>query len=478
MRQKIGLWLGLLIFVGLLLMPTPDGMGFKAQAVAATTALMAIWWMTEPVPIPATSMLPIILFPLLGVANTKVVTMQYGHHLVYLMLGGFIVALAIERWGLHRRIALKTISLLGVKPSRMLLGFMVATAGLSMWISNAATTLMMVPIALAVVAQLQRDNEQFNPLFATALLLAIAYSASIGGTATPIGTPPNNVLMGQLDTLHGIKIDFLTWMLLTLPLVIVMLAVVWLLFTKVLFRKSMDLPQGSNVVRDELHRLGAMTTPERRVLVVFASVGLAWVLRGSLKLPELALVTDAAIAVCGALVLFLMPSGVATKQGDAMPRLMDWDTAKQLPWSTLLLFGGGFALSFGFKTSGFDVWLGNELSFVKGLDLLLVITVIVVVVMLLTEVTSNTATATVFVPIMSAVAVSSGYHPLYTMIATTLAASYAFMLPVATPPNTIVFGSGKIDITQMVRAGLWLNLIGSILVALLVYYWLPIIIKI
>lgn len=470
-RQTFGLVIGLLVFALLLVIPTPDGMTFKTQAVAAVTCLMAIWWMTEAIPIPATSLLPIVLFPALGVVGTKQVTMQYGHHLVYLMLGGFIIAQAIERWGLHRRIALNTINILGLKPSRMLLGFMVATAMLSMWISNAATTLMMMPIAAAVIFQLKQSNKNYHPAFGTALLLAIAYSASIGGTGTLIGTPPNVVLAAQMEALHEVSISFLDWMLLAAPLLIVMLLVVWVLFTKIIFKQGMQLKGTGSVIKQELNALGHMTAAERRVLLVFVLVGLAWVLRGSLKLPELKGITDASIAVLGALLLFLLPSGMP-KTGQS-ERLMDWDTARNLPWSTLLLFGGGLALAFGFKTSGLDVWLGNELSFIKGMDLIWVVAIIVAVVILLTEITSNTATATVFIPIMSAVAMSSGYDPMITMIATTLAASYAFMLPVATPPNTIVFGSGQVEITDMVRAGLWLNLIGSVLITLVVYYWLP-----
>lgn len=489
--RTIGLISGLIVFIAVLLAPTPAGLSATGQAVAAITLLMAIWWMTEAIPIAATSLLPIILYPLLEVADSSVTTKSYGHHLVFLMLGGFIIAQGIERWGLHRRIALTVIGGIGRSANLMLLGFMLATALLSMWISNAATTVMMVPIALAVVSEMQRDGQNFSPLFATGLMLAIAYSASIGGTATLIGTPPNVVLAGQIEALgtnyrdlismlpganslaapfqEAASVDFLEWMLFALPIAALMLLVVWVLFTQILFRKGMRVPIERGVVRQQLQALGRTTVAEKRVLMVFILTAAAWILRGSVDLPALNGLKDGSIAIAGALLMFLIPSGKKDE------RLMDWQNANKLPWSTLLLFGGGLALALGFRSSGLDKWLGHELGVVAGLDTILMVLVIVAVVVFLTEVTSNTATATVFIPIMSALAMANDMNPMLTMISAAVAASYAFMLPVATPPNAIVFGSGHVSIAQMMRTGLWLNLIGTIILTLAIAYWMPLV---
>jgi sodium-dependent dicarboxylate transporter 2/3/5 len=438
---------------------------------------MAVWWVSEALPMPATALVPIALFPLLGVMKTSQVTAAYSNHLIYLFMGGFLIAVTMEKWQLHRRIALHVIRLVGVSPERIIFGFMLATALLSMWISNTATAMMMLTIGLAVLHQAQEIAKPFEKAeasilasFGTALVLGIAYGASIGGVATLIGTPPNAILAGVVEKTYGISIGFAEWMLFALPLSLLMFVLTWTYLTRVVYCGGMDeLPGGRHMIESELQRLGPMKKTERRVLLVFCTVACAWVLRSLINIDALAWVTDSSIAILGALALFAIPADFRQREF-----LLDWNTAVKIPWDIIILFGGGFALAEGFNHSGLTGWLAVQLVAFQNVELLILVAMVVLLVLFLTELTSNTATASLFLPVMGALGMAIGIHPLVLMVGVAIAASYAFMLPVATPPNAIVFASRAVTIPQMARAGLILNLAGVILITLFVVYLLPV----
>lgn len=475
-RQRIGLLLGPVLFVILLVLPAPEGMPPEGMQVAAVAVLMAVFWITEAIAIPATALIPIALFPLLGVTTASQVTSAYANHLIYLFMGGFLIAMAIEKWHLHRRIALHTVRLVGVTPNRVILGFMVATAFLSCWISNTATAMLMVTIGMAVLHQMlgnesEQDAAQHN--FATALMLGIAYAASIGGVATLIGTPPNAILAGVIEKQYGFSIGFAQWMMFAAPLSIVMLALAWLYLTRVAFRSELaELPGGKQVIHEQLNTLGKMSRQERRVLAVFLLVVSAWLFRGLLDIEALKNVKDSTVAIFGALLLFVIPADL--KKGEF---LLDWKSAVRIPWDIIILFGGGFALAEGFSASGLTAWLGEQLSLLQGAELAVLILVVVLLVIFLTEVTSNTATASLLLPVMAGFALAADVPPLSLMASVALAASFAFMLPVATPPNAIVFASRMVTIPQMAKAGIWMNLLGTLMITLFVTLLLPALLK-
>jgi sodium-dependent dicarboxylate transporter 2/3/5 len=446
-----------------------------AWSVAAVATLMATWWITEAIPIAATALLPIVLFPLLGVMSTSSTTTAYANHLIYLFMGGFLIAMAMQKWNLHRRIALNIIQRIGVSPSRIILGFMVATAFLSMWVSNTATAMMMLPIALAVVSQLTTnkpattDESNNIPTFATALMLGIAYAASIGGVATLIGTPPNAILAGVVENLYQQRISFATWMGFGVPLSLFMLASAWLYLTRLAYPVGkQSLANVNELIDRELAELGPMSRQELSVTFIFTAVALSWIMRGLFDIPGFSGVTDASIAMAGALLLFVIPADFSKREF-----LLDWATAVRLPWDILILFGGGFALAQGFSDSGLTQWIVMQLSVLQGMHMVVLVLVVTLVVIFLTEVTSNTATATLFLPVMGALAEAVDIEPLSLMVPAAVAASYAFMLPVATPPNAIVFSSRYITIPQMARAGLWMNLLASLLITAFVMLLLP-----
>jgi solute carrier family 13 (sodium-dependent dicarboxylate transporter), member 2/3/5 len=472
-RQKTGLVLGPALFILTLLLPLPEGLSAGGLRVAAVALLMACFWMAETVPIPVTATLPIFLFPLLHVMPTAEVTASYGDEILFLFMGGFLLAIAMQRWQLHRRIALNVILRVGSSPERLVLGFLLATALLSMWISNSATAMMMMPVGLAVIEETRADagqgkfREGEDYPFGTALMLAIAYAASIGGVATLVGTPPNAIFVGLLDSLYGLEIGFLDWMKLAVPVSVLMLALCWFLLTRVLFRMEDNAAASHSAerhIRHELDRLGPLSSEEGRVAVIFTLVAAAWILRGLLKPAFLSMVADSALAMTGAFLLFIVPRGQG-KPG----ALLDWHTAAGIPWDIIVLMGGGFALAEGFAVTGLTEWLALQLAVLGDVPPFVLVLAVVMVVTFLTEMTSNAATATLFIPVMGALAVSMGLHPLTLMVPTCIAASMAFMLPVATPPNAIVFGSRMISIRQMATAGLWLNLVGGLIVAVLCY---------
>lgn len=482
-RQLLGFVLGPLLFALVFFSPTPEGLDPAGQAIAAVTAWVTVWWMSEAIPIPATSLLPIVLFPLTGGLPAAETTPAYADPLIFLFMGGFFLAMALQRWGLHRRIALRTIKAVGTEPPRLILGFMLATAFLSMWVSNSATVMMMVPIAMAVIYQtadlveeagLDIDTSQGDFSFGAALLLCIAYGASVGGVGTLIGTPPNILFAGQAGELFGDTITFAEWMLYGVPVSIVGLVTVYLYVTRVALSPQFDeLPVGADTIDSQLEELGPMSRQERMVLVVFVAMAAAWI--GGSLLDQFGLVpvpedVDTIVAIGGAMVLFTLPTKTETGEHTF---LLDWTSAVDIPWGVILLFGGGLAIAAGFGDTGLAAWIGEQLSLLEGVSMILVLFSVVLLTIFLTEVTSNTATTAMLMPILAGVAVGIGVHPYGLMIAGATAASFAFMLPVATPPNAIVFGSGYISLPRMARVGVGLNAIGVVLITLVVFAWLP-----
>lgn len=476
MRQRIGLALGPSLFILILVMPLPDGMSPAARKVAAVAALMAIWWITEAAPLAATALLPIALFPAMGIMKASEATAPYANHLIFLFLGGFFIAVTMEKWNLHKRVALFTIRLVGTGTDRIILGFMIATAFLSMWISNTATAMMMVPIGMAVIRQVTSCDTYGGengailspaaPGFGSALMLSIAYSASIGGVATLIGTPPNVIFAGFIESTFERSVSFLSWMAVGLPLAVVMLVFTWLYLTRFAFRLgSEELPGGMVCIEKESRELGPVSPAEKKILAVFLLVAAAWILRGFFNVGMIA---DSTIAIIGALLLFLIPADM--KSGEF---LLDWKTASKVPWDVIILFGGGLSLAAGFRISGLDQWIGSSITILDGANFMVLISAVALLTIFLTEVTSNTATSAMLIPVVSSVAISMSIHPYGPVVAVCIAASYAFMLPVATPPNAVVFGSRQVTITQMVRAGLILNIFGWLLITLVVALLLP-----
>ena len=474
--------LGPVAFTLVLIFVRPEGLTDEARAVLASTVWIGIWWVMEAVPIAATALLPIVLFPLTGALSVQATAAQYGHRYIFLYIGGFLLAIGIEKWNLHKRIALHIIAAIGSSVTRILLGFMIATAALSMWISNTATAVMMLPIGMAIVAQL-RDNPETdqneNTIFGKALMLSIAYSASIGGMATLIGTPPNLVLAGVVQELYAIEITFSQWIRLGLPISLGLLGICWLYLTRVAFTfEQTEFPGGVAEIRRQLHSMQAMTRPERRLLVVFVLTAVAWISRSLVQkqfglLPN---VDDTIIAMIAGLSLFLIPSGTQrgnVTQDETAEPLLQWEDTSHLPWGIILLFGGGMALAEGFKSSDLALWVGSQATLLDGLALLLIVGILIAAVNFLTEVTSNLATTSMLLPILASMAGSIDVHPLLLMVGATVAASCAFMLPVATPPNAVVFGSKYLRIPDMVRVGIWMNVISILILTMCVYFLLP-----
>lgn len=478
-RQMVGLFLGPALFLLMLLVPTPAGMSEPAQKMAAVALLMATWWMCESIPIPATSLLPIALFPLLGIMTTQKATAPYANHLIFLFMGGFIIALSMQRWNLHRRIAMNIVRAVGFSPGRLIFGFMVATAALSAFVSNTATTVMMMPIGLAIISHvidegkkegLDRDID-FSPekfAFGLNLMLGIAYAASIGGMATLIGTPPNTVLAGYLTKTYGYEITFAAWLKVGIPLVAILLPLCWLWLTRVANpMKLKKVPGGRDLINAELKAMGRMNAGERWTALIFAMTALGWIFRKQMGFlfADPKLVTDAAIAMTGALLLFLIP--VNLKRNEFV---MDWHWATKMPWGVLILFGGGLAMAAGFKETKLANWIGGQVSLLDQAPVLVLMIAVATLIIFLTELTSNTATTAMVMPILAAVAVGLGQNPLLLLVPAAIAASCAFMLPVATPPNAIVFGSGYVTIPQMAKSGFGLNLIGIVVTVALSYF--------
>lgn len=466
--QRLGLILGGLLFVVLLLIPAPEALGADGWRTAAVATLMAAWWMTEAIPIPATALLPLGLFPILGVLSPGDASAPYANDQIFLFMGGFLMAVTMERWGLHKRIALRIMAWVGTGPNRLVLGFMIATAFLSMWISNTATAAMMLPIAIAV-GEMFRPQDQEGPYeFGIALMLGMAYAASIGGVATLIGTPPNAILAAAASEILDVEIGFFQWMGVGLPLVMVMLPLTWILLTRFLYPPGQLSGDASGIIAEERAALGPASRGEKITAAVFVLTALAWLLRSEKTIEGVTIpglqtwapnVGDATIAMTAAVLLFIIP--VDWRRGEFT---LDWPTARRIPWGVLVLFGGGLSLARAMDESGLAGWIGGVVALLGTVPIVAIVAFVAALVVFLTEVTSNTATATMAMPIMAGAATGLGMNPLEVMTAAALAASMAFMLPVATPPNAIVFGSGYITIPQMTRAGLWLNLCAIVLI--------------
>jgi sodium-dependent dicarboxylate transporter 2/3/5 len=468
--KRLGLVLGPILFLLIHFFFSTDGLSPKGRDALAITAWMALWWILEVLPIAATALLPIILFPLMDTTGLPETTASYGHQYVFLYLGGFILAMAIERWGLHKRIALHIIRMIGTNMYTIVLGFMVATAFLSMWISNTATTVMVLPMAISIVKQMGDDpttpeNEQ--SVFSKLLMLSIAYSASIGGMATLIGTPPNLVLAGFVQKTYGLDITFWQWMKFGLPLALFLLLLAWWYLTRVAFPlQQARFPGGKKEIERLLKELGPMTREEKWVLVVFVATALCWMTRSFLLQRIISTMDDTIIAIGAALILFLLPTGKGRT-------LLTWDEAVRIPWGIILLFGGGMAIANAFEETGLAVYLGSQMSIFVGLSLFALLLLIVASINFLTEVTSNLATTAMMLPVLAPLASTLGVDPLLLLVACTAAASCAFMLPVATPPNAVVFASGYLRIPDMVRTGFLMNLISILMVTMTVYFLLP-----
>ena len=472
-KKNIGLFLGPLAFFLVKFFYNPEGLSNEGLSILASTLWVAIWWITEAVPIYVTALIPIILFPLSGGLELKQTTAAYGHKFVFLFVGGFILAIAIEKWKLHKRIALNIIGLVGTKKSNIILGFMIATAFLSMWISNTATAVMILPVGLAIISQL-KDNpktiENENLVFGKTLMLAIAYSASIGGMATLIGTPPNLVLAGVIKTSYNIEINFLQWMSFGLPISIFLLFICWKYLTSVAYKfDNQNFDSGIDEIKDQLKSLGKISYEEKSVMIIFIATALAWITQSFVIKKYVPEIDDTIIAIIAAVTLFIIPN----KKGDK--KLLAWEDAVKLPWGILLLFGGGMALAKGFDSSGLAIWIGSQMSFFDAIPLFALLLFLVAMVNFLTEITSNLATTAMLLPVLVALAETIGVNPYYLLVGATVAASCAFMLPVATPPNAVVFGSKILKIDDMIKKGFWMNLISIFILTAAVYWILPII---
>lgn len=446
------------------------GISQPAHAVLSSTAWVAIWWITEALPMAVTAFLPIILFPLTGGLEVKTTTTTYFSPIIVLFLGAFIIAIAIEKWNLHLRIALNIIKFIGTKSNFIVLGFMVATAFLSMWISNTATSLMMLPIGLAITRTMEnfQDSPDQNTSFNRSLMLAIAYGASMGGMATLIGTPTNAVFSAISLELYGQEISFFRWFLIGFPISLILIIIGWIYLTRFVFKSvAIDAARAEEATNKQLKALGKMSYEEKIVATVFFLTACAWILRSFVLSKIIPGIDDTIIAMSSALIMFLIPARGKGKM------IMDWESARKLPWGVLILFGGGLAIAVGFEQSGLAAWLGERLSALEVLSYALILFILIILVNFFTEITSNVATAAVLLPILGSLALSIGVHPYGLMAAASIAASCAFMLPVATPPNAIVYSSGYLNMNVMVRVGVWMNLMSAVVVFMVIYFLMP-----
>ena len=477
-RQNIGIVLSLIVFVLIMILPEPDGMNPKAMKAAGVSILMAILWVTEAISIFATAFIPIVFFPLLGILNADHIAASYGHHIVLLIIGAFLVAKAIETNNLHKRIALGTIQLIGTSRRQIILSFMFASAFLSMWTSNNSTTLMMLPIGLAVI---QRETLSKKDTFGSALVLSIAYAASIGGTGTLIGTPPNLLFV---STLKGIFPDspdivFTDWLKIGLPFVVLFLPIAWV-FIITYFNVDGGLSGSNEIIEKEYQELGTMSTAEKRVLIICIFYALGFVFRQKMDISFLTImgwsdylgvqsyVKDSTVAFFAALLLFLIPNGKINKDGTKL-KLLEWEDAKTVPWGIAMLIGGGLAIASAFKESQLILWIGQNLN-LDGISIFLVILLVVGGMVFLTEINSNTASTAIFLPVLAGLSQAGNFHPFLLMIPATIAASCAFMLPSGTGPNAIVLSSGHVSIPVMAKCGFWLNLIAIGVIVILLYF--------
>ena len=455
-----------LFFIFYFLIHPFDGMNSQSHAIFCSVLWIATWWITEAIPIPVTSLLPLVLFPLTGGLDLKLTASSYGDKIIYFYMAGFFLAIAMKKWNLHKRIALNIINVVGYNKKSMVLGFMIATAFLSMWLSNTSTSIMMLPIGIAIVSQVSLKNNILNSNFGKVLMLGIAYSASIGGFATIYGTPPNLILLSNIEEYFNLSIDFSSWFIMAFPLSCILLFICWYY----LVNFSFDLSSLSNVskktISSKIKELGKIKYEEKAVLLIFIVFILGLLSKQFISefIPQ---IDDTIIAISIAIFLFLI------KSSDGENNLIEWSDGVKLPWGIILLFGGGLSIATAMKSSGLALWIGELAYNIDSLDLILIVLIIVVIVNFLTEITSNLATVSMLLPILASISISLGIHPYIIMVSATIAASCAFMLPVATPPNAVVFGSGYLKMTDMVKTGLVMNVISIVIVSLYVYFMLP-----
>ena len=473
--KKKGFLIGVFVFLLLLILPIPNGLNASAWSVAAVVTLMAIWWATEAIPVPVTALLPLALFPLLDVVSFKEAALPYANPNIYLFLGGFMLALAIERSGLHKRMALRMIIALGSDGSKLIGGFMLVAALISMFVMNTSTTLMLLPIGLAVCSVVSNTipgiSSSETKFFDTALMLGIAYAATIGGMSTLVGTAPNIVFSAFMLETYNVEISMSDWMTLGVPLAAIMLFSAWVVLTKFVFPTSfVTTNETKTYLKEMLIDLGPLTKDEIKISIIFALTAFAWITRSILDNYEMfSGLTDAGIAIISAILLFIIPS--STHKGE----LLNWEKSNELPWGLLILFGGGLSIAAQINSSGLGIWIGEGLSVLGSVPPIFLILAVASLIIFLTEITSNVATTSTFLPVFGAVAAGIGILPVSLTVPVCLAASCAFMLPVATPPNAIVYGSGKFTIATMMRAGFVLNIIGIVVVTLFAYFLAPMI---
>ena len=471
--KKKGFLIGLIVFVLMMILPSPSGLNDTGWSVAAIVTLMAIWWATEAIPVPVTALLPLALFPLVGVASFKEAALPYANPNIYLFLGGFMLALAIERSGLHKRMALHMIIAAGSSGSKLIGGFMTVAALISMFVMNTSTTLMLLPIGLAVCSVVANTipglTDKEKKFFDTSLMLGIAYAATIGGMSTLVGTAPNIVFSAFMQETYSIEISMIQWMTLGVPLAIVMLYSAWVILTKYVFPTSFITSDETKLyLRNMLTDQGPLSKDEKKISLIFGLTALAWMFRTLLDNFEMfSGLTDAGIAIISAILLFMIPS--STNKGE----LLDWSQSDKLPWGLLILFGGGLSIAAQINSSGLGIWIGEGLSVLSTVPPIFLILAVATLIIFLTEVTSNVATTSTFLPVFGAVAIGIGVLPVSLTVPVCLAASCAFMLPVATPPNAIVYGSGKFTIATMMKAGFALNIIGIFVVTIFAYFLAP-----
>ena len=477
LSQRIGAFLGPICFMLMLSSEVPAGLEKEGWFTAAIAVLMAIWWATEAMPIAVTALLPIVLFPTFGVTSIEETAPLYANKVIFLFLGGFIVAFAMQRWNLHRRMALKILQYGSNNGRSLVASFMIASALLSMWVMNTSTTMMLLPIAISVITVVHNTvtnlSKKSKEDFQYSLLLGIAYGSTIGGMATLVGTAPNVMLAAFMLDNYDFNINFADWMIIGLPLTALMLPLAWITLTKWVFKVDFTIPSEGKATLQKLRiEMGSISTPEIRVAVIFLFMASCWILRPILiKFPGLAALDDSLIAIGGAILLFITPSGDKSD-----PILLRWKYAEKLPWGVLILLGGGLALANAVSSTGLAKWIGGTLNDASSLPLILLVFLAATLIIFLTELTSNVATTATFLPVVGAIAIESGYDPIVLVVPVTLAASCAFMLPVATPPNAIVFGSGMLNVPRMAKAGVLLNIIGIFIVTIVTYKLSPILI--
>ncbi|MCH7964284.1 MAG: SLC13/DASS family transporter [Bacteroidetes bacterium] len=477
--KKSGLIFGIIAAAFILLFTDLDPSNPQITRMAAIAVLMAVWWITEAIPLAATSLIPLIFFPVFGILKSDEIASSYINSIIFLFLGGFMIALAMERWGLHKRIALKVITLFGGSPHSIVFGFMVSAGFLSMWISNTATAIMMLPIAIAIISRMENQfGKESTHNFTLTLLLGVAYACTLGGMATLVGTPPNLVFVKTLNIMFpdAPEISFGNWMIMALPITLIMIFVMSLILTKVIYKFDRSLKVDSEFIKEEYLKLGKMSFEEKAVSIVFTLTALLWILRTDINFGIFNIygwsnifsysnfINDGTVAITMAFILFLIPSK------NERTRLLTNEVFAKIPWGIILLFGGGFALAKGFAVTGLSLYIGEQLSGLSSLPHFIMIIIVATTISFLTELTSNTATTQMILPILASVSIAMGMNPMLLMLTATLSASMAFMLPVATPPNTIIFASGRIKIFEMAKSGIALNMIGIIVVSIIVYF--------